>query len=984
MPKNSFNSIDARSLTGEAANTAIKILSKLDLLDDEGIISVLPFGKAIQGTWKLANKITDPHKAARHSVGVAVGTCFAAGLHEFGIEQFELNESEEKRFKAAIELAKKEAKVDLKAFDVEQIEKTEVAQRFLEVYKQFYQKADPLHYEKNLPRLEGYTEVWLTLFWRRLIERKPERFSELEKTLDRESFRLEQNVINKLAYQASLANMYLEPSHNDKDIRLSDLYIMPRCEVLESISKEGRRSHVRESKFWDSTNVGLTNELHELVLSWLAGTLDSSKLIGENHRLLLLYGMPGQGKTSFCKRVLYDVLKAEQKIDRPVYFLKLRTIPTVGKLKISPLEYIAAVIQDQNKIEVNLKDLYRSIVVLDGMDELAMSANLTMSEADLVIQELLNETRNQKHINIIVTSRHGYLKNDQQLSGALVVQLSELEQDQQEGWIERYQRLKPESILSVDAFQQIAPISPLGKLITQPILLQMVADLDKIPDDSANRASLYQQLFDFIVNTPWKVQGKNIEALAQLGQRKAKRLFRHSLQEMAYKMFRNGKNYMPGTVIEEEIVAVQKLMAVLGRSDSRDTLKTMYISFYFREIGTEKGKGFSQEEDVEYAIEFVHKSFSEFLVAEYVYRQLQEIYLEEDKYGDIKLTKKREALAKWNDLISPRAFSNEIVDYLIHLIQNDSDSIAKENLKSRLVHFSPFFFDHGFLLPEDTNYYPDAAIDRGIESFYMWMTICGCLSKSPLLTGDSKNRQKFLKYLRYSTGNLHQIILEEANLAGGNLAGAYLERANLQGAYLQGAHLTGAYLEIANLERANLEGGHLQGAQLAGANLQGASLQGANLQRADLQGANLQGVNLQGGHLQGANLRDANLQGANLELTKLQLAYLQGANLQNANLWGTNLQRAKLQRARLQRGHLQLTKLQGADLQGADLEGACLERADLEGAYLQQANLQGVKGIKFEQLLLVETLFKSTGLDPKLVEKLRQERPCLFEEHGCD
>lgn len=1023
MPKNSFNSIDARSLTGEAANTAIKILSKLDLLDDEGIISALPFGKAIQGTWKLANKIVDPHKAARHSVGVAVGTCFAAGLREFGIEQFELNESEEKRFKAAIELAKKKAQVDLKSFDVDHIEKTEVAQRFLEVYKQFYKKSDPLHYEKNLPRLEGFTEVWLTLFWRRLIERKPERFSELEKALDRESFQLEEKVLNDLAYQANLANMYLEPTQNDSNVRLSDLYIMPRCEILESLCKKEQLSNALGSRFCSCSSAEITNNLHELVSIWLRGELNTAKLIGENYRLLLLYGMPGQGKTSFCKRLMYDLLNRDERVERPVYFIRLRKIPNLGKLKASPLEYIIQVIEEQNQIEINSKNLGQSILILDGMDELAMSSQLTMSESDTIIQELLNESRNIDNINIVVTSRHGYVDADRPLSGALVLQISELTEGQQIDWIDRYRILKPSTSFTLNVFQKIDRSSALGKLITQPILLQMVADLDKIPSDTANRAELYQQLFDFVVSTPWKEKGQNIAALANLGQSKSKRLFRYSLQEMAFEMFRNEKDYLPSTIIEQDILSVRKLMKALGNIEARDSFKTMYISFYFREIGVIGSSGYRQEEE-EYALEFVHKSFSEFLVAEYLYRRLDQIYLATDQDGDLRLTEKREALREWNFLVTQRPFSKEIVEYLIHMIYNDSDEVKKERLKDRLIHFSSVLFQNGFLLPEDVISYQSNPIERGVESFYIWFIVCSCLSFEPLLTQNSTYRQIFLRFLHFCLIQPRHVILVGCDLTGSNLKGgkmagsnlasvkllgASLEGADMRDAICTGANLKGAFLQGVNLERADLQGANLERALIHGANLsdadlrrvnlQGAQLQAANLESADLEEAYLLETNLQGANLIDADLQRAFLREANLRFASLERANLKGAHLDGAYMWLTDLFAADLRKTSLQWAHLQGANLEKADLREADLEQSFLQGCHLERCLLQKANFEGanlsnafldesnLEGGSLYNASLVGASLVSTNLEKVNLEgadlsrvKLEQAKGLSFEQ----
>jgi hypothetical protein len=521
MQDNPFNRIDAPGFTSEATTFGLKVLDKLNLFDNDDIVAAFPFGKAIQGTWKLLKNYSDPHKAARHSVGKAVGICFGAGLLEYGIEAMKLSPRDEELMAAALEEAREKAAVDLPTFKVNSIHETETAQRFIEIYFQYFNRSTVAQKEIYEPRLRKFLRVWLTLFWRRLLDRHPDTYKVLLDHLKQESFQLEQRIKAQLQYEAMLANMYLQPVQNNPKIRLSDMYIMPRCEVLESLCMEGRVSHVGESKFWACENARLPEELHKLVQLWLTGDLDYSWLYGDNQRLLLLYGMPGQGKTSFCKRLLHELISENKREGRPVYFLRLRRVRELGQLKATLLPYIIQMIEEYNGINITKRDLHSAILILDGMDELAMSANLTMHETDSVLLELLNSVRHIEGIHLIVTSRHGYIRNDRQLSDMLILQLKQLEEDQQIQWIRRYRLLKPEHILTEAAFARLDQRSPLWELINQPILLQMVADLETIPESIADRADLYQLFFDHIVRTPWKEGGKNIQALAKLGEKKA-------------------------------------------------------------------------------------------------------------------------------------------------------------------------------------------------------------------------------------------------------------------------------------------------------------------------------------------------------------------------------------------------------------------------------------------------------------------------------
>lgn len=947
MSTNPFNRIDAPGFTNEATTFGLKVLDKLNLFDNDDIVAAFPFGKAIQGTWKLLKNYSDPKKAARHSVGKAVGICFGAGLLEYGIEEMKLNTRDEELMAAALQEAREKASVDLPSFNIINIYETEAARRFIDIYFKYFSKSTVPNKEIYELRLRKFLRVWLTLFWRRLMDRDLDKYQVLLDYVKQESFQLEQRIKAQLVYEATLATLYLQTAQNNPNISLSDLYIMPRCEVLESICKEGRNSHVGESKFWECENAGWkTNELHELVNLWLKGELNTDKLRGDHYSLLLLYGSPGQGKTSFCKRLLHDLIGNEERGDRPVYFLQLRRIPEVSKLRTGALDYIAELIAKNNSISIDNKDLYRSILILDGMDELAMSANLTMSEADIVIQELLNVLRHQPNMHVIVTSRHGYLKNDRHLNGALVFQISDLEREQQLEWIGKYYQLKPDSVLSIEAFEKIKPDSELGKLINQPILLQMVADLDSMPENTADRAKVYQLLFDHMVSTPWKKGGENIPALANLSVPKAKRLFRFSLQEMAFRMFLSGRDYLPGSVIEKKIISVQQLMKVLGNEAARDTLQTMYISFYFREVGVKKKEGYRTDSDTEYAMEFVHKSFSEYLVAEYIYRRLEGIYLRMDDYEEFVLNTKEDAVREWNNLMSLRPFSKEIIGYLIDLIKNDSRTEKRSQLKQRLLHFAPAFFANGFLDQKDTRVYKDTAVERGLESFYAWLIVVGHLDERQLPVAPSY-RQKLIYFIRLVALDNRPLKLCNSSLYGINLRGVILSDIDFSGSDLSESNFNGAILH-----RANFRGADLCGAQFDDAFLHNADLSGAELSIVILEPEGESPILLIG------NFNRTSFAHANLQNADMGSAYFSGANFYSADLRNANLQYSKI-------------------------DGANFKKANLYGANLKNANLKGCKNVTFEQLLKTKCLYNCSGLNPDLLAKLKETKPCLFTEEGC-
>lgn len=145
-----------------------------------------------------------------------------------------------------------------------------------------------------------------------------------------------------------------------------------------------------------------------------------------------------------------------------------------------------------------------------------------------------------------------------------------------------------------------------------------------------------------------------------------------------------------------------------------------------------------------------------------------------------------------------------------------------------------------------------------------------------------------------------------------------------------------------------LDNSNLSYANLRGADLRGAKLQYSDLRRADLRGADLRHPDFIAPDFSGTELRDANLSGANLSGANLTSAYFRGANLS------------------------------GVNLSNANLHGVFLLDANLSNA-----NLSGVLSLTPKQLQQVQSLHGCRNLDPKLEERLRAEKLCLFSQEGC-
>ena len=163
-----------------------------------------------------------------------------------------------------------------------------------------------------------------------------------------------------------------------------------------------------------------------------------------------------------------------------------------------------------------------------------------------------------------------------------------------------------------------------------------------------------------------------------------------------------------------------------------------------------------------------------------------------------------------------------------------------------------------------------------------------------------------------------------------------------------GQFLRGVDLSNIDLRGVSLSGANLRSADLRGTYLRGADLSNAYLNGADLSGADLSGINLRGAYLRSVNLSGANLMGADLSESDLRGAYLRnidlrGAYLSRANLRSSDLSNMDLRGAQLEGANLEGVNLSNTNLSGTDFRGAQLNNANLRKAQLSNADLRGVR-----------------------------------------
>jgi uncharacterized protein YjbI with pentapeptide repeats len=668
---------------------------------------------------------------------------------------------------------------------------------------------------------------------------------------------------------------------------------------------------------------------------------------------------PGRGKSVFCRMFADWVRQHLHPVWTPV-LIRLQKISTLQKSFRETLkEAVNAGFTSDDGWLTDRNTRY--VFFLDGFDELVMQRRSSGGLEEFLkqvgqFQEACQQNSEMGH-RVLITGRplalHGI---ERQMPDNLErVEIQMMDDELQQQWLKKWEAQI--GLEKTSAFQQFlqdecCPEQVKSDLAREPLLLYLLAAMHrdgilKVEDFQGTNSTqakilIYNQAVNWVL-TEQRSKWLN-RALTELETED----LRHILTEAGLCVVQSGGECADVAMIKERLKADSSVKALLEEAQQRigdNPLRNALAVFYLQQ-GSKDG-----------SVEFVHKSFGEFLCAERLKESLEE-WTEPGKKGKGFNTKDSDMDWEIYDLLGYGALTAEIVEYLMGLLTTpagagEESSFRPVELFKRLEAFYLRWCEGEFidLLPESlpqkkmrllreqlkTQELGQRQIDiyAGLNVMILLLELhrygqerdefkdqmvfypCG----KPNGEGKLDDDGRLLRIIGYSccVGDFGFL-----QTVGRFLSGTYVSGANLVGANLWHAELSGANLSDANLIGANLIGAELSRADLSradlfGANLITANLSRANLSRAKLITANLITANLITANLSGANLSDANLSGANLSGADLSGANLSGANLSGADLSGANLS--------------------GANLSAADLSGANLIFADLSGANLIFADL---------------------------------------------
>lgn len=454
------------------------------------------------------------------------------------------------------------------------------------------------------------------------------------------------------------------------------------------------------------------------------------------------------------------MVESRTSLSKDVILIKLKNIKEPNDLKNKSFKEI---VKENTRLEIDNLDNY--IVVLDGLDELAMKTGLSTSDIELICQKFSREST-----TIIITTRHGYLNfdtlNEDNIS---VLELKELDKTQQLSWLEKYKTTYPNIKLSSEIIEKFHKDEDkhILELINQPILLHMIAKMDIENIEELSKTTLYSEFFEILIKRKWEKDAHTLSKLKGLDQEEYSKVLKNMLKELAFHIFNSEYEYIQKYEFEklESVKELQGLLAEKNNNESlKSNLKGVMVSFYFKEIKKVEESN-PEERNEHYAIEFLHKSLMEYMVASYIYDYLKDNFLEtKSSSGKYIIDDGKNALEKLWYLFHQKRISDEVTNNLIEIIKEKEQS-TNDELSKRFDIFLPYFIEKDFLY--ESNIGNNNPIRKAKNTFYgFWQVMCNLDDKNHMPKDKNLKQKLFSEFIH--------IYVNEFDLSNMDLSDIYI------------------------------------------------------------------------------------------------------------------------------------------------------------------------------------------------------------------
>lgn len=342
----------------------------------------------------------------------------------------------------------------------------------------------------------------------------------------------------------------------------------------------------------------------------------------------LLHGEPGHGKTSFCRKCIYEYILGNRfrEMCSNVFFFSLNPAQS-DILSETRLRIEKAFTWGMANPILPLSVIQNSVVFLDGFDEFIDSArNKGLTDTIIDFMEYCFEFAKEHKIRIIITSRSMCVQDnipDVQLRYT-VFMFEPITRKQQIQWIKK----RDEYLDYLAVFLSLADKGDMNTLVGIPILFRMIVT-NRFSQEIDNRAGLYKELFHLTLR-----RQKYTERIIQERY--------HQFENIAFAIF----------------------------SDNEDTTE-----IYDDEQNAAWTYSYYVKKDKVMRIGFLHRSFYEYFLCSFFTHKLLKIKVDEDKLAFIKLLTVRKLTIEYINILQStitfiRSESKSRFETIIDNLQN--------------------------------------------------------------------------------------------------------------------------------------------------------------------------------------------------------------------------------------------------------------------------------------------------------------------------
>ena len=447
--------------------------------------------------------------------------------------------------------------------------------------------------------------------------------------------------------QEQIASLPLEPVFAE-NFSFKDIYVPLKAKAIDVNGEVNKRARAFDLETWAKQLLADENK---------------------QNRVMFVEAGPGRGKSVFCRMFADWVRQHLHPIWTPV-LIRLRDIPTLQKSFRDTLKEAVNTGFASDDGWLTARNT-RYLFFLDGFDELLMEGRSSDGLEQFLkqvgqFQRDCQQSSEMRH-RVLITGRTLALQGiERQMPDNLErVEIQVMDDGLQQQWLSKWEaQFGAEETSDFQQFLQDerCPKQVKSDLAREPLLLYLLAAMhrdetlkvENFQGTNSTKAKIliYDQAVNWVLTEQRsKLLNRNLTELETED-------LRHILTEAGLCVVQLGGECAPVAMIEERLKADHSVKALLEKARERindDPLRNALAVFYLQQ-GSKEG-----------SVEFVHKSFGEFLCAERLKESLEE-WTEPGKKGRGFNTQDSQMDWEIYDLLGYGPLTEEIVEYLMGLL----------------------------------------------------------------------------------------------------------------------------------------------------------------------------------------------------------------------------------------------------------------------------------------------------------------------------